>query len=394
MNVKAQLFLSYAREDAARVEKLYQDLSDAGFKPWVDKKDIHPGEDWQSCIRQAIQSSDFFLACLSPNSVDKRGFLQTEIKEALDIWQQHLTSDIYIIPVRLEQCPMPENLRDFQAADLFEKNGLPRLVEAIREGMKRRRKTATPAATSEEGTAQVAISQPTTTRGFSEFLNRPPGGWTGTLVLLGLGVAGNILSTLISLQVGASPWLLGLLVVSIFALFGGIYRVRRQSTPRVLVPEDKQPKKHRGLIVLVGIGRPGEDPMQQSAGIAISYHQPVLQACWLIATAGETGSLPIAQILADQCETAGVQPYIRTVADPFNVQESYELVERIYTQEVPKAGLAEDQVIADFTGGVKPMSAGMILACGDQHPMQYMTGRKGGIASIPISVEFAPRGRR
>jgi len=394
MSVKAQLFLSYAREDEAEVAKLYQGLSDAGFKPWMDKKDIHPGEHWPSRIPEAIRSSDFFLACLSPNSVNKRGFLQTEIKEALDIWQQHLISDIYIVPVWLEHCPMPESLRDFQAVDISEKNGWPRLVGAIREGMKRRGKIATPAATSEEGTAHVTKPQPTTTKGFADFLNRPPGGWTGTLVLLGLGVAGNILSTLISLQVGASPWLLGLLVVSVFALLGGIYKLRRRATPRVLVPEDEQPQKHRGLIVLVGIGRPGEDPMQQSAGIAISYHQPVLQTCWLVATGGETGSLSIAQILADRCKAAGVQPYVRTVADPFNVQESYELVEGIYTQEMPQAGLAEDQVIADFTGGVKPMSAGMILACGDQRPMQYMTGRKGEIASIPISVKFAPRGRR
>jgi hypothetical protein len=61
---------------------------------------------------------------------------------------------------------------------------------------------------------------------------------------------------------------------------------------------------------------------------------------------------------------------------------------------VPKASLSEREVIADFTGGVKPMSAGMILACGDRRPMQYMYGRKEGIASIPRIIEFAQRGRR
>jgi CRISPR/Cas system-associated protein Csm6 len=157
--------------------------------------------------------------------------------------------------------------------------------------------------------------------------------------------------------------------------------------------------KHRGLIVLVGTGRPGEDPMSQSAGIAIEYHMSAgqesgLEMCWLIATAGESGSLPIAQKLKEACQARNVKADIRTVSDPFSVQESYDLVQRIYDEEVPKASLSEREVIADFTGGVKPMSAGMILACGDRRPMQYMYGRKEGIASIPRIIEFAQRGRR
>ena len=133
-----QIFLSYAREDEGKVEKLYQKLSDAGFKPWMDKRDIFPGEQWKSRIPQAIRRSDFFLACLSANSVSKRGFIQREIRDALDIWQEKLDSDIYLIPVRLEDCEVPESLRDFQWVSLFEENGWTRLVKAIQEGMKRR----------------------------------------------------------------------------------------------------------------------------------------------------------------------------------------------------------------------------------------------------------------
>ncbi len=136
-----QIFLSYARKDKAKVEELYQKLSEAGFKPWMDTKDILPGERWRLAIPKAIRSSDFFLVCLSVNSVDKRGWIQKEIKEALDIWQGMLDSDIYLIPVRLEDCKTPESpesLRYFQWVDLFEEDGWSRLVKAIREGMKRR----------------------------------------------------------------------------------------------------------------------------------------------------------------------------------------------------------------------------------------------------------------
>jgi hypothetical protein len=136
--VTVHIFLSYAREDRQKVESLYQKLSDAGFEPWMDIKDILPGEKWPSSIRRAIRDSDFFLVCLSTNSVKKRGWVQREMKQALDLWQEKLEDDIYLIPVRLEDCETPESLREFQWVDLFEEDGWTRLVEAIEVGMERR----------------------------------------------------------------------------------------------------------------------------------------------------------------------------------------------------------------------------------------------------------------
>ena len=144
MKATAQIFLSYAREDEEKVEKLYQKLSNAGFKPWMDKEDILAGEQWKSRIQQAIRHSDFFLACLSANSIDKRGWIQREIKQALDLWQEKLDSDIYLIPVRLEDCEATESLHDFQWVNLFEEDGWTRLVKAIQEGMERRGKAIKP----------------------------------------------------------------------------------------------------------------------------------------------------------------------------------------------------------------------------------------------------------
>ena len=93
-------------------------------------------------------------------------------------------------------------------------------------------------------------------------------------------------------------------------------------------------------------------------------------------------------------EKHGVEFRIRTVSDPFSVQETYELIQKIYAKELDEFNLSETEVIADFTGSTKPMSAGMILACGDRRPMQYMYGREAGVASVPRLVEFSPQGRR
>jgi uncharacterized protein (UPF0147 family) len=144
MSDEIRIFLSYAREDKEQVESLYQRLSDAGLTPWMDTKDILPGEKWPSAIERAIQGADFFIACLSTRSFDKRGFIQKEIRRALDAWQEKLGEDIYLIPARLENCPVPEALQEFQWVNLFEEDSWEKLLRAIREGVKRQGRSVPP----------------------------------------------------------------------------------------------------------------------------------------------------------------------------------------------------------------------------------------------------------
>lgn len=138
---KPQIFLSYARVDAQKVEALYERLSESGFKPWIDRRDILPGEIWKNAIKKAIRSSDFVLICLSTSSVEKRGMIQKEIREALAIWEEKLEDDIYLIPVRLEICDVPESLTRFQYVDWFEDGGLEQIVRAMKEGLARLQKS-------------------------------------------------------------------------------------------------------------------------------------------------------------------------------------------------------------------------------------------------------------
>ncbi len=46
----------------------------------MDRKDILIGQNWQL----AIQKSSYFLALLSSNSVSKAGYVQKELRMALD----------------------------------------------------------------------------------------------------------------------------------------------------------------------------------------------------------------------------------------------------------------------------------------------------------------------
>jgi hypothetical protein len=84
----ARIFLCHASEDKARVREVYHRLRVIdGFEPWLDEEDLLPGQEWAREIPRALQTSDFILIFLSQNSVAKRGYVQREMKLALDAWQ-------------------------------------------------------------------------------------------------------------------------------------------------------------------------------------------------------------------------------------------------------------------------------------------------------------------
>lgn len=137
-DAEPRIFLSYATEDREKVNPIHQQLANTGLRPWIDYKDIVGGEDWDRSIKQAIHNAPIFIACLSQNSVNKRGFIQREVNQALDIAQEMLPQDIYIIPLMLENCEMPERLARYQAVRLYEADGWSRLFNAIEVAKNRR----------------------------------------------------------------------------------------------------------------------------------------------------------------------------------------------------------------------------------------------------------------
>lgn len=113
------IFLSYSRKDAEFVRKLYFDLRQSGFKLWFDQMDILPGQKWQQAIRDALSSVRAVLLCLSTKWVDKRGYVQKELKIALDMLQEFPEGDIYLIPIRLDDCAVPSSLGGIHYLDVW-----------------------------------------------------------------------------------------------------------------------------------------------------------------------------------------------------------------------------------------------------------------------------------
>lgn len=130
------VFMSTSREDSHRVAPVYNALSSAGFRPWLDVQNLLPGQDWVASIRKAIHKADFFLVFLSETSVSKRGYIQKEIRFALDQASQLPETEPYIIPVRLDAVEPPRGLMNYQWVDLFSPDGLDKLMFTLRAAWK------------------------------------------------------------------------------------------------------------------------------------------------------------------------------------------------------------------------------------------------------------------
>jgi formylglycine-generating enzyme required for sulfatase activity len=127
-----KVFLCHAHADKSAVRNLYRHLKERKIDAWLDAEKLLPGQNWQVEILKALLSSDVIVICLSKNSVDKEGYVQKEIKFALDKALEMPEGRIFLIPARLEECELPQSLSTIHYVNLFEKDGYKRLLRSLR----------------------------------------------------------------------------------------------------------------------------------------------------------------------------------------------------------------------------------------------------------------------
>ena len=112
-------------------ESVYDYLKLSGYEPWLDKKKILPGQNWEDEIISALKKTDFVILLLSKTSVEKRGFLQREVKLALKYCEEKLDTDIFIIPCKIDDCVVPEKLEKYQWIKLTNPSSFGQITEAL-----------------------------------------------------------------------------------------------------------------------------------------------------------------------------------------------------------------------------------------------------------------------
>lgn len=131
-NNALKVFLCHASGDKPYVRDLYKRLVREGIDVWLDQEKLLPGQDWRVEIPRAVQEADVVVICLSHKSITKEGYIQKEIKFALDSAEEKPDGTIFLIPARIEDCPVPEKLTRWQWVDLFEENGYIKLLRSLK----------------------------------------------------------------------------------------------------------------------------------------------------------------------------------------------------------------------------------------------------------------------
>lgn len=115
-----RVFISYAHEDYGTAKRLYDDLNEQPcVKPWLDEEDLIPGEKRKPAITKAIKESSYFIALMSSKSFGKKGFTQKEVRIALDVLEEIPEGDIFVIPIRIDDCNIPDSLKEYHCVNLF-----------------------------------------------------------------------------------------------------------------------------------------------------------------------------------------------------------------------------------------------------------------------------------
>src|SRR5512147_1744448 len=125
MTRKLRVFLCHASQDKPAVRELYKRLAvESWIEPWLDEENLLPGQDFDLEIYRATRDADAIIICLSKVSVVKEGYLNKEIRRALDIADEKPEGTIYVIPLRLDDCkPSFERLKQLHWVDYFASNG-------------------------------------------------------------------------------------------------------------------------------------------------------------------------------------------------------------------------------------------------------------------------------
>jgi hypothetical protein len=127
-----KVFLCHARNDKAQARELFRYLKRRKVDAWLDETNLLPGQDWDLEIYKATRDADVIIICISKESIAKEGYVQKEIRRALDISEEKPDGTIFVIPLRLEECEVPIRLKKYQWVDLFDEGGYEKLMKSLK----------------------------------------------------------------------------------------------------------------------------------------------------------------------------------------------------------------------------------------------------------------------
>ncbi len=113
-------FICYSKDNLTLVRDFSAYLKkESWIDPWFDEEDLLPGEKWQASVVEAVRQSHAVIILLSKEAVANEGFFHKELNLALDTANEKPEDTIFIIPVRLDDCTVPQRLLPYHYVDYF-----------------------------------------------------------------------------------------------------------------------------------------------------------------------------------------------------------------------------------------------------------------------------------
>ena len=137
-----EVFICHASEDKDYAAALYEKLEQAGIRPWLDKENLRGGDEWDRKIRDTIKQIDYFVVLQSQALANKTiGYVNREINIALDRQEEFQRGTTrFVIPVKIEPCPLRDDLTHLQTIDLTDKANVKTLIDTIQRDFEKRKK--------------------------------------------------------------------------------------------------------------------------------------------------------------------------------------------------------------------------------------------------------------
>ncbi len=138
---KPEVFICHASEDKNYAASLYKKLEQEGIRPWLDKENLRGGDEWDRKIRDTIKQIDYFVVLQSQVLVNKtEGYVNREINIALDRQEEFQRGTTrFVIPVKIEPCPLREDLKHLQTIDLTDEANIKTLIDTIQRDFEKRK---------------------------------------------------------------------------------------------------------------------------------------------------------------------------------------------------------------------------------------------------------------
>lgn len=147
------IILCHAFEDKKVVGRVYDALQASGFEVWIDSESVFGEQDPEPDMAVWLGQAACMLVFLSKNSVRKIGSTHHEFGQLIDTWKDMPEDTVYTVPVRINDCEIPELLSRLDHIDLFEDEGLDQVIRCLHEGGPKGQSAGPDAAVSQSGPA-------------------------------------------------------------------------------------------------------------------------------------------------------------------------------------------------------------------------------------------------